>query len=584
MAIKDSTIEVDKLGRLISDFRDKQAWSQGHLAEKLGVSRITISRWEKGESSPSLLAIKQLENLMGSKEVVKSALQEAPTKEEKNKTVKFKHGSIIKEVTPTPYVLNGPKDQNDFHLRLIKLQQPSKSENIDWDIYKKRLSLVESVETENTSQNILEAPKQNAKSWNSNYGSHGWHRYVGRFPPHVVRALLNHFQAGPDDLVCDPFMGSGTTLVEARLLGIPSIGIEICPLSCAISKVKAGFPESTQELRSLIPELEDFYQLKRDGFIKQHPKFTHQQILERKGNNISSFANIEKWFTVESLLGVSIVTEFAGQKKGYARDALLIALSAKMRSIGNVDVDVIRAEYSKKPRMNVDVLKFVRNQLLKMIGDIDAMTQSHEKTILKKNGITIKKGSVLNVDLPKNSISHIITSPPYGIESLSYLRTHLLSYRSLGYFLKTDPYDFGSDVIGSEYLSKERIDPNKFSVSKISKTYRAFFDSLVPDSANKNHQIRIGMMMKFFEDMSVVVSKFQEWVKPGGKVAFVIGNKRIDQHLIPTDKIMGEIFAAKKFTLDEVLSHKLKTNNSNSRVPWQDRIIDQEFIMIFTKK
>ena len=35
--------------------------------------------------------------------------------------------------------------------------------------------------------------------------------------------------------------------------------------------------------------------------------------------------------------------------------------------------------------------------------------------------------------------------------------------------------------------------------------------------------------------------------------------------------------------LEESFQHKLKTNNSNSQVPWQSRIIDQEFIMVFTK-
>jgi DNA modification methylase len=55
----------------------------------------------------------------------------------------------------------------------------------------------------------------------------GQHRYVGRFPPQLVRALLNHFQAGPEDLVLDPFVGSGTTLVVAERLNRNSIGIEI---------------------------------------------------------------------------------------------------------------------------------------------------------------------------------------------------------------------------------------------------------------------------------------------------------------------------------------------------------------------
>jgi hypothetical protein len=35
--------------------------------------------------------------------------------------------------------------------------------------------------------------------------------------------------------------------------------------------------------------------------------------------------------------------------------------------------------------------------------------------------------------------------------------------------------------------------------------------------------------------------------------------------------------------LDDVVSHKLKTNNSNSEVPWQERVIQEEHVLICTK-
>lgn len=552
--------KTKQLGRLISEFRDKRAWSQEDLAQKLGVSRITVGRWEKGETTPSVLALKQLEEFEDWKFINSSPVV------------------TTRGILPSPYVINGPQDQNGFHQKLIKLQQP----HLEIDNWKYRISLVESIDGELTSQSQLEDVSPDAKSWNSNYGTHGWHRYVGRFPPHLVRALLNYFKAGKDDLICDPFAGSGTTLVEARLLGIPSVGIEICPLSCMISRTKSSFPASTSEIYKMVREFELFYSKKWAEFTSKHSRYTHKDVLKRKGNNIEYFSNIERWFTTEALLGVSISTEFAARSSGFLRDIFLVALSGKMRSIGNVDVDVIRAEYRKTPRKNVDVLKLVRNQLLKMIEDIELTAKSHSKTIAREDSVTIREGSILDAKFKEGSISHIITSPPYGVESLSYLRTHLLSYRSLSAFLHTDPYEFGSKVIGSEYLPKDLPDISQFLVSKVSPTFRQFFKQTTFGDS-KNHQIRVIMMMKFFEEMDLIISNFYKWLKPGGYVAFVIGNKRIDQQLIPTDKIISEIFSAKNFKLDQTLSHKLKTNNSNSKVPWQDRVIDQEFIMIFKK-
>ena len=69
------------------------------------------------------------------------------------------------------------------------------------------------------------------------------------------------------------------------------------------------------------------------------------------------------------------------------------------------------------------------------------------------------------------------------------------------------------------------------------------------------------MMLKFFEDMDNLVIKFSHWLKVGGKVAFVIGNKKISDSIIPTDKIITEIFEANGFTYISEIAHKLKTNN-----------------------
>jgi len=67
---------------------------------------------------------------------------------------------------------------------------------------------------------------------------HNWYRFVLSFPPHLVRDYLSSFNLGPDSVVLDPFCGTGTTLVEAKLQGIPSIGIEATPMAHFASSVK----------------------------------------------------------------------------------------------------------------------------------------------------------------------------------------------------------------------------------------------------------------------------------------------------------------------------------------------------------
>jgi|GEM_PF-1835928 len=575
----------------IKELRAKTGLSQIKFARVLGVAVATLRRWESGDTSPSPMALNRIQDLENmpdgelAKECAILSVDVLDTFSEETYKTKFTWKGITHNATWMPYVINGPEDQLDFYRKLIVMQEKSLAHVPD-NQYFKRLSLLKSIEGEDTAQYKMEAPKSKAKSWSSDYGTHGFHRYVGRFPSHLIRAIINAFGADEKDTILDPFSGSGTTLVETRMLGIKAKGIEISPLSAMISRVKSQFPDDGINTVELVDRLSLFYWQMWNDFLQDNDieSFTHEDILNREGNSIVSFANIERWFTKKALLGTSIIVEFISGVSGYTKDFLTVALSSKMRSIGNVDVDVVRAEYRKAPRENVDVLKLVKSQIQKMSREINHTITASSGIIGKQVDIEIIQGSVLNTKFEKNTISHIITSPPYGVESLSYLRTHLLSFRALEPILGVDPYNFGEEVIGSEYLDKYAPDIKNFKVQEVSETYVSFFDLLLEKKSSYLEEKRILMMMKFFEDMYGVVSKFKEWLKPGGHVAFIIGNKKIRDDIIPTDTIISEIFSGFGFVLNESIPHKLKTNNSNSQVPWQDRIIENEFVMLFTKE
>ena len=65
---------------------------------------------------------------------------------------------------------------------------------------------------------------------------HGLHVYKAKFFPRMARAFINLCGGAT---MLDPFAGSGTALVEAAVMGVPSIGVDIDPLSVAIAQAKA---------------------------------------------------------------------------------------------------------------------------------------------------------------------------------------------------------------------------------------------------------------------------------------------------------------------------------------------------------
>ncbi len=70
---------------------------------------------------------------------------------------------------------------------------------------------------------------------------HEWYRFVLSFPPHLVRDYLARFGISERHTVLDPFCGTGTVLVEAKKLGISSVGIEANPMAYFASRVKVDW-------------------------------------------------------------------------------------------------------------------------------------------------------------------------------------------------------------------------------------------------------------------------------------------------------------------------------------------------------
>src|SRR3990167_294760 len=69
------------------------------------------------------------------------------------------------------------------------------------------------------------------------YITHGYHRYPAKFIPQIISPLISKY-SNIGDLVLDPMGGCGTTLVEAKIMGRPSIGVDINPVAVLITKAK----------------------------------------------------------------------------------------------------------------------------------------------------------------------------------------------------------------------------------------------------------------------------------------------------------------------------------------------------------
>jgi len=78
--------------------------------------------------------------------------------------------------------------------------------------------------------------------------AHDWYRFVLSYPPHLVRDYLQRFHASSEKRVLDPFCGTGTTIVECKKLGVPSVGVEAHPMAHFASATKVDWDIDPSEL------------------------------------------------------------------------------------------------------------------------------------------------------------------------------------------------------------------------------------------------------------------------------------------------------------------------------------------------
>ncbi|UCF09022.1 MAG: hypothetical protein JSW28_04875 [Thermoplasmata archaeon] len=267
----------------------------------------------------------------------------------------------------------------------------------DSDALRKRLAYfdyVDGLATDYSSivkRNITRSPNQ--------YLTHWIYPYKGKYHPQMIRALLNVIGAQPGEVILDPFVGSGTTLLECQLLGIDSIGIDVSHVCTLISKVK------TQSM-DVLEELEDVKEEVLNA-CRSTTLFTFDESQEKqKGDLGQTLNNIED-----------------ERVRNFYKAAELIAHSDKSR------------------RKKKDFYGSFQTNVEKMLTSTRDYSELVEELKLPLGKVRIDAGDARNLDLKNESIDGIITSPPYSI-ALDYVKNDAHALSALGYDLEKVRDDF----------------------------------------------------------------------------------------------------------------------------------------------
>ncbi len=367
----------------------------------------------------------------------------------------------------------------------------------------------------------------NFKGSNTSYLTHSLHPYPAKFPPQLPQSLLKQF-AGVGQTVLDPFCGSGTTLLEARLQGINAIGVDVNGLSILLSKVKST--PLTQEKQIIIKQF--ITQLEKDnsGWKNIRPQITTKNI-----------EGLSHWFQLNVAEELTyILQEITKIEDNEIKDFLKIVFSSIIVKVSNQDSDTRFAAVNKNILDDFTFKIFISKavEYLKRVVELS-------NKIDTKTELTLFNADSRNLSfITDNSIDIIITSPPYA-NTYDYYLYHKFRKRWLDLDVKFAQYN----EIGS----------------------RRQFSSLKHDS------------QKWTDDLILCFKEMHRVLKINHPAFIIIGDSVIKQKIIKIDEVIKEFVSNIGFEVKDIISSDL-SNHSRIFNPTFAKKGKKEHLIILTKK
>lgn len=329
------------------------------------------------------------------------------------------------------------------------------------------------------------------------YGTHSLHPYPAKFIPQLPNTLIREF-TNPGDTVADIFCGSGTTLVEALLLGRNAIGVDANPLACLISTAKTTrFEAGDREvLRELALRAEEFARtIEGDGKPTLWRTEPFASSAWRPEVDAISF-----WFepfVIEEL--AEVLSWCKSLKSERQRVVALAAFSAIVVNVSKQDSDTRYVRRVKRIAPGFTTARFARS----LRAAVDAL-QSFGDQVSRNLTCQVRLASVL--DKPNvGTFDFMVCSPPYP-NAYSYHLYHMTRMLWLGF----DQARFKKEEIGS-HRKYSRKGPNGATADT------------------------------FAAEMKVALSWVSQRLKPDGVACFVIGDSIIRGNRIGNADLLAEV-------------------------------------------
>ena len=397
------------------------------------------------------------------------------------------------------------------------------------------------------------------------YATHGIHKYPAKFIPQIPRFCLESY-SDVGDVVLDPFMGSGTTLLESYILGRNSIGIDIHPLARLIAKVKTT-PVDPDVLEGVSESLLE--RIKSDA--------------DDNSSWIPEIPNREHWFRPHVLSELATIKKHVwALRQEDSRDFFKICFSSIIRKVSNSDDDSLIPEvtsFQKKldeqGKTSYDAFarfeNYVRNRIMDA-ADLWRLSQEVRERFRSPPSVRVVGRDARDIDLEDASVDLAVTSPPYA-SAVHYVSVHKLEMYWLDLIKETAELD--SRVVGTAraYAEDYRGWDPKVSLPEL----KPVIDALLLKDKKSAY-----VVYKYFDEMRKNFLEVHRVLRRNRKYCMVVGENTFRKVRIPTYRVLARIAVGAGFELKEMFVYDII--NRHLDIPrWNDSRIERDYILVLQK-
>ncbi len=394
--------------------------------------------------------------------------------------------------------------------------------------------------------------------------THGYHRYPAKFLPDVVRKIIEDYARG-SNLIADLFAGCGTTLVEAKVHGISSVGTDINPVAQLITKVKttALSPIALQQAYDALVKLFDEYSECDYAGIQKHDR-------------------IDYWFTQPQKAKIAFLYDkiFHLDVNDDIKDFFYVCISHILKNCSWWLQTSTKPQKDKEKKPEDPFEEFCRH-CKKMIGWNEKFYNELNEKGRLDTPCEIHLEDARHTSIQAGSINAIITSPPY-VTSYEYADIHQLTAYWMEYM--SDIQEFRKKFIGSSYSG------NTSLMVSNSKQAQKIVNALAEKSMHIARDVA-----QYFNDMQEVAKEMSRVLAPNGYACIVIGNTKIKEVQIKSAEVFFEFLRnaglRKVNVIKRSIPHKLMPtlrDNNTGRFTKLDnpnckKVYPNEYIIIMRK-